>query len=178
MAPHSSTLAWKIPWTEEPGRLQSMGSQRVRQDWATSLHFTLIGIFGLFTNLERMNDISHWIMATLRLLFHQISPNSQPPSFWKWLTSSTPQLLNVLPSQVWLSLFCSVSISAASQHSWPSPLPGDPQRTSAPLPRYMVSAGKVWPAPPCAMSMSDVTLMTSLLRTSEHKKCWNIFEPI
>ena len=30
MAPHSSTLAWKIPWTEEPGMLQSMGSQRVR----------------------------------------------------------------------------------------------------------------------------------------------------
>ena len=37
MAPHSSTLAWKIPWTEEPGRLQSMGSRRVRHDWATSL---------------------------------------------------------------------------------------------------------------------------------------------
>ena len=48
MAAHSSTLAWKIPWTEEPGRLQSMGlqsrtrlqsmgSQRVRHDWATSL---------------------------------------------------------------------------------------------------------------------------------------------
>ena len=32
MATHSSTLAWKIPWTEEPGRLQSMGSQRVRHD--------------------------------------------------------------------------------------------------------------------------------------------------
>ena len=32
MAPHSSTLAWKIPWTEEPGRLQSMGSQRVGHD--------------------------------------------------------------------------------------------------------------------------------------------------
>ena len=31
-APHSSTLAWKIPWTEEPGRLQSMGSLRVRHD--------------------------------------------------------------------------------------------------------------------------------------------------
>ena len=40
MAIHSSTLAWKIPWTEEPGRLQSMGSQRVRHNWATSLHFT------------------------------------------------------------------------------------------------------------------------------------------
>ena len=32
MAPHSSILAWKIPWTEEPGRLQSMESQRVEQD--------------------------------------------------------------------------------------------------------------------------------------------------
>ena len=37
MAPHSSTLAWKISWTEEPGRLQSMGPLRVRHDWATSL---------------------------------------------------------------------------------------------------------------------------------------------
>ena len=37
MATHSSTLAWKIPWTEKPGRLQSMGSQRVGHDWATSL---------------------------------------------------------------------------------------------------------------------------------------------
>ena len=34
---HSSPLAWKIPWTEEPGRLQSMGSLRVGHDWATSL---------------------------------------------------------------------------------------------------------------------------------------------
>ena len=37
MAPHSSTLAWKIPWTVEPGGLQSMGSWRVGHDWATSL---------------------------------------------------------------------------------------------------------------------------------------------
>ena len=37
MAPHSSTLAWTIPWTEEPVRLQSMGSLRVGHDWATSL---------------------------------------------------------------------------------------------------------------------------------------------
>ena len=37
MAPHSSSLAWKIPRTEEPGRLRSMGSRRVRHDWATSL---------------------------------------------------------------------------------------------------------------------------------------------
>ena len=37
MATHSNTLAWKLPWTEEPGRLQSMGSLRVGQDSATSL---------------------------------------------------------------------------------------------------------------------------------------------
>ena len=37
MATHSSTLAWKIPWMEKPGRLQSMGSMRVRHDWAASL---------------------------------------------------------------------------------------------------------------------------------------------
>ena len=41
MAPHSSTLAWRILWTEEPGGLQSMGSLRIRDDWATS--------FSLFT---------------------------------------------------------------------------------------------------------------------------------
>ena len=47
MAPHSSTLAWKIPWTEEPGRLQSMGSLRVGHDWETS-HF----LFFLFLTLQ------------------------------------------------------------------------------------------------------------------------------
>ena len=41
MATHSSILAWKIPRTEEPGRLQSTGSQRVRHDWATSLSLSL-----------------------------------------------------------------------------------------------------------------------------------------
>ena len=45
MAIHSSTIAWKIPWTEEPGRLQSMRSQRVRHDWATSFSFSLSFIY-------------------------------------------------------------------------------------------------------------------------------------
>ena len=44
VAPHPSTLAWKIPWTEETGRLQSMGLRRVRRDWATS--------FSLFTFMD------------------------------------------------------------------------------------------------------------------------------
>ena len=44
MAIHSSILAWRIPWTEEPGRLQSSGSQRVGHDWATSLSLSLLCI--------------------------------------------------------------------------------------------------------------------------------------
>ena len=42
MATHSCILAWKISWTEEPGRLQFMGSQRVRHDWVTSHEFNHI----------------------------------------------------------------------------------------------------------------------------------------
>ena len=45
MAPHFSALAWKIPWTEEPGGLQSMGPLRVGHDWATSI--------SLFTFMSR-----------------------------------------------------------------------------------------------------------------------------
>ena len=39
MTPHSSTFAWKIPWTEEPGRLQSMGLLGVRHDFTFTFHF-------------------------------------------------------------------------------------------------------------------------------------------
>ena len=42
MAIHSSTIAWRIPWTEEPGRLQSMGSQRVRHDFTLTFTFSRI----------------------------------------------------------------------------------------------------------------------------------------
>ena len=46
MATHSSNLAWRIPWTKEPGWLQSMGLQRVRHDWTTIIHNGVI----LFTH--------------------------------------------------------------------------------------------------------------------------------
>ena len=50
MATYSSILAWRIPWTEKPGRLQSMGSQRVRHDWMTNV-FT-------FKTLEQLQNQS------------------------------------------------------------------------------------------------------------------------
>ena len=64
MAAHSSTLAWKIPWREEPGRLQSMRLQRVGHDWATSL--TTSAIFSSVQSLNRVQFfVTPWIaMAT------------------------------------------------------------------------------------------------------------------
>ena len=54
MATHSSILAWRIPWTEEPGGLQSMGLQRVGHDWVTNFHFStffqkMFNFYFLFT---------------------------------------------------------------------------------------------------------------------------------
>ena len=64
MATHSSTLAWRIPWREQPGRLQSMGSLRVGHDWATSLHFTSLH----FTSLLKMESYSvHFCVWSLWL---------------------------------------------------------------------------------------------------------------
>ena len=71
IATHSSTLAWKIPWTEEPGRLQSMGSQRVRHDWATSL-----------------SDCSHASLPCPSPSLGVCS-NSYPLSQWCYLTNSS-----------------------------------------------------------------------------------------
>ena len=59
MATHSSTLTWKIPWTEEPVRLQSMGSLRVGHDWATSLSLFLLV------------HLSFWRRTFLTRLFRQ-----------------------------------------------------------------------------------------------------------
>ena len=58
MAPHSSTLAWKIPWMEEPGRLQSMGSLRVRHDWATS--FSLFHFHALEKEMATHSSVLAW----------------------------------------------------------------------------------------------------------------------
>ena len=59
MATHSNILAWKIPWMEEPGGLQSMGWQRVRHDWATSLSLLYVkGISPWFPYIYKCKYIS------------------------------------------------------------------------------------------------------------------------
>ena len=87
MATHSSTLAWKIPWTEEPGRLQSMGSLRVRHDWVASLSlFTFIHWRRKWqplqcSCLENPRDRGAW-WAT-------VSGVAQSRTRLKWLSSSS-----------------------------------------------------------------------------------------
>ena len=63
MAPHSSTLAWKIPWTEEPGRLQSMGSLRVGHDlsdFTFTFHF-----HALEKEMATHSSVLAWRMGSL-----------------------------------------------------------------------------------------------------------------
>ena len=70
MATHSSILAWEIPWTEEPGRLQSMGSQRVGHDLATKQQQEFIYIYLVYIRMveymkmiyERTEYICKWSM--------------------------------------------------------------------------------------------------------------------
>ena len=54
MAAHSSILAWRIPWTEEPGRLQSMGLQRVGHDWVT---FTLCWLYKIGSEVSESHSV-------------------------------------------------------------------------------------------------------------------------
>ena len=88
MAPHSSTLAWKIPWTEEPGGLQSMGLLRVRHDWMTSLSLSCIGEGNgnplQCSCLETPRDRGAWWAAIYGVV--------QSQTWLKWLNSSSSSI--------------------------------------------------------------------------------------
>ena len=60
LAPHSSTLSWKIPWTEEPSRLQSMGSLRVGHDWVTSLSLFTFHFSALEKEMATHSSVLAW----------------------------------------------------------------------------------------------------------------------
>ena len=72
MAIHSSTIAWKIPWTEEPGRLQSLGSQRVGHEFTFTFTLTLV--------LHILGRILALGSETCEALY------TQYVNCWKWLT--------------------------------------------------------------------------------------------
>ena len=92
MATHSSILAWKISWTEEPGGLQSMASQRVRHNWATNtyllgVYFETLGTLGNQTHTGYFSgDPGKWISSVVPAF---LVPASRCPGF---LSMSVPWL--------------------------------------------------------------------------------------
>ena len=103
MAPHSSTLAWKIPWAEEPVRLQSMGFRRVRQDWAnwlslfTFMHWrrkwqpTSILLSGKSHGQRTLVGYSSWGFKKVRHI-HFSSVAQSCSTLWDPMNRSTPGL--------------------------------------------------------------------------------------
>ena len=65
MATHSSILAWRSPWTEEPGELQSMGSKRVGHDWVTNTHTNIYYTIYSWLNPQMQNDIYRGLIGKL-----------------------------------------------------------------------------------------------------------------
>ena len=84
IATHSGTLAWKIPWTAEPGGLPSMGSHRVRHDWsdlAVAAYLYGLVIFPVFFSLSLNFAMSSWS-----------EPQSLPRLVFCWLYRASPSL--------------------------------------------------------------------------------------
>ena len=91
MATHSSALAWRIPWAEEPGGLQSMGLLRVGQDWATSVSLSCIGEGNgnplQCSCLENPRDGEAWWAPDYGV--------AQSRTRLKWLSSSKDKIIEI-----------------------------------------------------------------------------------
>ena len=104
MATHSSTLAWKIPWTEEPGRLQSMGSQRVRHNWATSLSLSSLPLF--VKDIKMQRQMQSLVQVYCQYMKSQIwtqtyyqylqSSCSKPQAIWSWWCPYSQRAYNLV----------------------------------------------------------------------------------
>ena len=98
MAPHSSTLAWKIPWMEEPGRLQSMGSLRIGHNERLHFHFSLSCIGEgngnplQYSCLENPRDGGAWWVAVYGV--------AQSQTQLKLLSSSSSSRIKIKPNYV------------------------------------------------------------------------------
>ena len=100
MAPHSSTLAWNIPWMEEPGRLQSMGSLRVGNHWATSLSLSCIGegngSWLQYFCLENPRDRGAWWAAVYGV--------AQSRTRLKWFSSCSSKAFSTFQNHLMMSI--------------------------------------------------------------------------
>ena len=123
MATHSTILAWRIPWTEEPGGLQSTGSQRVGHDWAPSLHFTHFSHPYMTTG--KTIALTRWTFVgkVMSLLFNMLSklviaylPRSKSLLI-SWL--QLPSAVILEPKKRKSVIVCIVSPSICHEVMWP-----------------------------------------------------------
>ena len=128
MAPCSSTLAWKIPWMEEPGGLQAMGSRRVGHDWETSLSLftfmhwrrkwqptpvflpgesqgrgSLVGVYGVAQSRTRLKRLSSSSSIHFSLIFESQNICQALSRGWSYLI--LPELVDLL---IWKQLMFNV----------------------------------------------------------------------
>ena len=113
MATHSSILAWRIPWTEEPGGLQSMGLQRVGHNWATSLSgwdlcwvFVCLFVFPLMRKAEWGSNPVWWWLGLYFCFVCCLDEVSCTGCYW-WLGdagSCIPVVSSVWVLTIWYSL--------------------------------------------------------------------------
>ena len=150
MATHSSTLAWRIPWREEPGRLQSMGSQRVRHFWATSLSLS--------------QYIRNWISTTKAdsLPLHHVGSLR-----WKWKKVKVKSVSHVqLCATPWtVAHQAPPSLGFSRQEHWsglPFPSPGDFPNPGIKLMSPALAGGFFTTEPPDKWKWKQVSPWNSL----------------
>ena len=134
METYSSIFAWKIPWTEEPGGLQSMGSQRVRHNWPTehacmhAINYKVVGIshhfswsspaFPSFVNrafISRFLWRKKWLPPVLSIKSHLLSTDSGPcRSLQPHLSRFPLYFQSVLPARMSLLFFKCIEHTPAS----------------------------------------------------------------
>ena len=131
MATHSSILAWRIPWTEEPGGIRSMGSQRVGHDWATEHVHTLLiynCCVGFRCTTKWFRDTYTYVVCVL--LQPEVGENQEEAgvfrlSMQQWRTAMWPWAHTGLQpgDRGWLSAGArpwAVTLSSGTPHLWVS----------------------------------------------------------
>ena len=115
MASHSSTLVWRIPWTEEPGGLQSTGSQRAGHEWAHMLQLYHNIVIGRASQKQTMMQRFTWKWF-IRKYFQkkQKTKNNRGLSMWKREEKEVKQGVNI---QQWEN----VSVSVPGETAWVTP---------------------------------------------------------
>ena len=108
VATHSSVLAWEIPWTEEPGGLEPMGSQRVGHDWAANSQVTCVGLCGHSVCLVIQYTYRSWVGGETPDWVYRTQKRTEK-SFIKWVTLNSNRHTSIangsLPLHFIASLF-------------------------------------------------------------------------